>query len=54
VIRFQRNLTASDACYAVLAQNLGVPLVTADEQLSEAIEQAIFIGNWDIQPYEGE
>lgn len=50
----EKNLTAYDACYAVLAQNLGIPLITADEQLSEAIEYAIFIGDFDISPFENE
>ena len=49
-----KNLTAYDACYAVLAQDLGIPLITADEQLSEAVESAIFIGDLDISPFEEE
>lgn len=48
----EKNLTAYDACYAVLAQKLGVPLITADKQLPQAIENAIFIGDLDIQPFE--
>ena len=48
----EKNLTAYDACYAVLAQNLGIPLITADAQLSEAIESAIFIGDLNILPFE--
>jgi len=48
----ENNLTAYDACYAVLARNLDVPLITADEQLAEAIEFAIFIGDLDIQLFE--
>lgn len=50
----ERNLTAYDACYAILAQNLGIPLISADEQLAEAIESAIFIGDLDIPPFEEE
>ena len=50
----EKNLTAYDACYAVLAQNLGIPLITADEQLSAAIEYSIFIGDLDIPPFEEE
>lgn len=49
-----KQLTAYDACYAVLAQNLGIPLITADEQLSEAGDFAIFIGDLDIRPFEEE
>jgi predicted nucleic acid-binding protein len=37
----QRNLTAYDACYAVLAQQLEIPLVTADEPMANAVEWAI-------------
>jgi predicted nucleic acid-binding protein len=37
----QRNLTAYDACYAVLAQQLEIPLVTADEPMVKAVEWAI-------------
>jgi predicted nucleic acid-binding protein len=54
LLAVEKNLTAYDACYAVLAQNLGVPLITADDQLSEAIESAIFIGDLDIPPFEEE
>lgn len=50
----EKNLTAYDAGYAVLARNLEIPLITADEQLSKAIESAIFIGDLDIQPFEEE
>ena len=37
----QRNLTAYDACYAVLAQQLEIPLATADEPMANAVEWAI-------------
>jgi len=37
----QKNLTAYDACYAVLAQRLEIPLVTADEPMVKAVEWAI-------------
>jgi len=50
----EKNLTAYDACYAVLARNLDIPLITADEQLSEAIESAIFLGDFDVPPFEEE
>lgn len=46
------NLTAYDACYAVLAQKLEIPLITADEPLAQAIESAIFLGDFGIQPFE--
>ena len=37
----QRNLSAYDACYAVLAQRLEIPLITADEPMAKAVELAI-------------
>ncbi len=50
----EKNLTAYDSCYAVLAQKLDVPLITADQQLAQAMDSAIFIGDFDIQPFEEE
>jgi predicted nucleic acid-binding protein len=50
----EKNLTAYDACYAVLAQSLVAPLITADDQLSQAIKSAVFIGDFDLQPFEEE
>lgn len=44
----EKNLTSYDACYAVLAKNLNLPLVTADVRLSSAIEWAIWIGDIEI------
>ncbi len=49
-----KNLTAYDACYAVLAQKLDVPLITADEPLVQATDSAVFLGDLDIQPFQGE
>lgn len=43
-----KNLTAYDACYAVLAQKLGLPLITADAPLAKAIDWAIWIGDVEI------
>jgi predicted nucleic acid-binding protein len=39
----QKNLTAYDACYAVLVQRLDIPLITADEPMAKAIEWAIWL-----------
>src|SRR3990170_7206097 len=47
----EKNLTAYDACYAVLAGQLDTPLITADKSLALAIESAIFIGDIVITPY---
>lgn len=47
LLAVEKHLTAYDACYAVLARTLDVPLITADEKLAQAIESAIFIGDFD-------
>jgi predicted nucleic acid-binding protein len=44
----EKNLTAYDACYAVLAQKLKLPLVTVDAPLAKAIDWAIWIGDFEI------
>ena len=44
----EKKLTAYDACYAVLAQKLGLPLITADAPLAKAIDWAVWIGDVDI------
>jgi predicted nucleic acid-binding protein len=43
----ENNIIAYDACYAVLASRLGLPLVTADETLAKAVG-AILIGALSI------
>jgi predicted nucleic acid-binding protein len=45
----QTGLTAYDACYAVLARRLNLPLVTADKKLSQVISWAVWLGDLDIQ-----
>lgn len=50
----EKNLTAYDACYAALAGQLDIPMITADKSLALAIESAIFIGDFVITPYGGE
>jgi len=37
----QEKLSAYDACYAILAQRLAMPLITADEPLAKAVDWAI-------------
>lgn len=44
----EKKLTAYDACYAVLAQKLGLPLITADAPLAKAIDWAVWIGDVEI------
>jgi predicted nucleic acid-binding protein len=44
----EKKLTAYDACYAVLAQKLGLPLITADAPLAKAVDWAIWIGDVEI------
>jgi predicted nucleic acid-binding protein len=44
----EKNLTSYDACYAVLAKKLEIPLITADARLSEAIDWAIWVGDIGI------
>ena len=41
----QKNLTAYDACYAILAQQMSIPLVTADEPMAKAVEWAVWLGD---------
>jgi hypothetical protein len=43
------DLSAYDACYALLAQQLGIHLVTADQPLARKLEFAVFLGDLDIQ-----
>ena len=50
----ETKLTAYDASYAVLAGQLDLPLITADELLARTIQSAIFIGDFVITPYEEE
>jgi predicted nucleic acid-binding protein len=44
VLANDQNLTANDACYAVLARRMDIPLVTADEPMVKAIAWAIWLG----------
>jgi predicted nucleic acid-binding protein len=46
------NLSAYDACYAVLAKQLDIPLLTADQPLAQKFKFALFLGDLDIQPRE--
>jgi predicted nucleic acid-binding protein len=42
------NLTAHDACYAVLARRLEIPLVTADEPMAKAVDWAVGLGDFEV------
>ncbi len=44
----EENLTAYDVCYAVLAQKLNLPLITADAPLAKAVDWAVWIEDVDI------
>jgi len=44
----EKKLTAYDACYAVLAQKLDLPLITADAPLAKAIDWAVWIGDLEV------
>ena len=44
----EKKLTAYDACYAVLAQRLGLPLITADAPLAKSVDWAVWIGDVDV------
>ena len=44
----ENNLTAYDASYAVLAQRLELPLITADLPLAKTMDWAIWIGDFEI------
>jgi len=45
VIANDTNLTAYDACYAVLARRMEIPLITADEPIAKAIAWALWLGD---------
>lgn len=44
----EKNLTAYDACYAILARRLALPLVTADAPLANAVDWAVWIGDFEV------
>ena len=43
-----KGLSAYDACYAVLAQKLEMPLVTADQQVVKAVDWAVWVGDFNV------
>ena len=47
VLASQKNLTAYDACYTVLAHRLNIPLITADEPMAQAVEWAFWLGDFE-------
>ena len=46
------DLSAYDACYAVLAQDLEIHLVTADQPLARKLDSAVFLGDLDISMWQ--
>jgi predicted nucleic acid-binding protein len=44
----EKKLTAYDACYAILAQKLDLPLITADAPLAKVIDWAVWIGDLEV------
>lgn len=44
-LAFTRGLTVYDACYVVLAETVGAPLVTADRRLAQATPSAVLLGH---------
>jgi predicted nucleic acid-binding protein len=42
----QKNLTAYDACYAVLAQEMDATLITADQHLAQMVAGAVWLGDF--------
>ncbi len=45
VLANDKHLTAYDACYAVLARQMHIPLITTDEAMVIAIDWAIWLGD---------
>lgn len=45
VLANEKNLTAYDACYAVLAKRKDIVLITADEPMVKAINWAVWLGD---------
>jgi predicted nucleic acid-binding protein len=43
VVAIERDLSAYDACYVVLAETLGATLITADRRLAAATTDAVLI-----------
>jgi len=50
----QLDLPAYDACYAILAQQFEIPLVTADQPLAGKLDSAVFLGDFDIPMWQEE
>ena len=44
-LAYDKNLTAYDACYVVLAKRMDIPLITADMAVVKAIQWAIWLGD---------
>jgi predicted nucleic acid-binding protein len=42
----QKNLSAYEACYAVLARQLNISLITADKPMVQAVEWSVWLGDF--------
>jgi predicted nucleic acid-binding protein len=45
ILAYKKNLTAYDACYAILARRMDIPLITADEPVARVSDWAIWFGD---------
>jgi predicted nucleic acid-binding protein len=46
ILANEKNLTAYDVCYAVLADRLNIPFITADEPMAKVVDSAILLGDF--------
>lgn len=48
-IAIERSITAYDACYVALAEQLDVPLITGDEKLANTVPSARWLGAFELR-----